>query len=257
MGWTAPFDEFRDKVALITGASTGIGAAVAAGFAACGARVVVHANASVAAGRAVVEAIQAAGGRARLELADLTTADAARDLVRRVAAADGRLDILVNNAGTIVGRKPTAEIDDAFADHVMDLNFTQLYAACRAVVPIMRAGGGGAIVNTTSIAARMGGGPGTVAYGAAKGAVASLTKGLAKELAVDRIRVNAIAPGLIDTPLHDKLTPPAIIEAMMPGVPMRRMGTPEECVGGYLFLASERLAGYITGQILEISGGMV
>jgi 3-oxoacyl-[acyl-carrier protein] reductase len=139
----------------------------------------------------------------------------------------------------------------------MDLNFTSLYAAIRAVVPAMRRQGGGAIINTTSIAARMGGGPGTVSYGAAKGAVASLTRGVARELAADHIRVNAVAPGLIDTPLHDNLTPPGVIEAMLPGVPMRRMGSPEECVGTYLFLASERLSGYITGQIVEISGGMV
>jgi 3-oxoacyl-[acyl-carrier protein] reductase len=255
--WAKPFEEFRDKVVLVTGASTGIGAAVAKGFGACGARVIVHANASVAAGEAVVAAIIAEGGIARLAQADLSSAKAARRLIEEVLSAEGRIDVLVNNAGTIVGRKRLAEIDDDFADHVMDLNFTSLYAAIRAVVPAMRRQGGGVIINTTSIAARMGGGPGTVSYGAAKGAVASLTRGVARELAADHIRVNAVAPGLIDTPLHDKLTPPEVIEAMLPSVPMRRLGSPEECVGTYLFLASERLSGYITGQIVEISGGMV
>jgi 3-oxoacyl-[acyl-carrier protein] reductase len=257
MVWATPFDEFKGKVVVVTGASTGIGAAVAKGFAACGARVIVHANASREAGAAVVAEISAAGGDARLVLADLSSAKAARKLIEEALAAEGRIDVLVNNAGTIVGRKRLTEVDDEFADYVMDLNFTSLYAAIRAVVPAMRRQGGGAIINTTSIAARMGGGPGTVSYGAAKGAVASLTRGVARELAVDRIRVNAVAPGLIDTPLHDKLTPPEVIEAMLPTVPMRRMGSPEECVGTYLFLASARLSGYITGQILEISGGMV
>ena len=257
MGWTEPFEEFRDKVVVVTGASTGIGAAVARGFGACKARVIVHANSSVAEGEAVVAQIIAAGGRARLERADLSSAEAARSLIERVVAQDGRIDVLINNAGTIVGRKPTTEVDDAFADYLMDLNFTSLYAAIRAVIPVMKAQGGGAIINTTSIAARMGGGPGTVSYGAAKGAVSSLTRGIAREFAKDRIRVNAVAPGLIDTPLHDKLTPPGVIDAMMPGVPMGRIGSPEECVGTYLFLASERLSGYITGQIVEISGGMV
>lgn len=255
--WAKPFEEFRDKVVLVTGASTGIGAAVAKGFGTCGARVIVHANASVAAGEAVVAAIIAEGGIARLAQADLSSAKAARRLIEEVLSAEGRIDVLVNNAGTIVGRKRLTEIDDDFADHVMDLNFTSLYAAIRAVVPAMRRQGGGVIINTTSIAARMGGGPGTVSYGAAKGAVASLTRGVARELAADHIRVNAVAPGLIDTPLHDKLTPPEVIEAMLPSVPMRRLGSPEECVGTYLFLASERLSGYITGQIVEISGGMV
>ncbi|MFY7958682.1 MAG: SDR family NAD(P)-dependent oxidoreductase [Elsteraceae bacterium] len=257
MVWATPFEEFRGKVVLVTGASTGIGAAVAKGFGACGARVIAHANASREAGAAVVAEIVAAGGEARLVQADLSSAKAARKLIEEVLAAEGRIDVLINNAGTIVGRKRLTEVDDAFADYVMDLNFTSLYAAIRAVVPAMRRQGGGVIVNTTSIAARMGGGPGTVSYGAAKGAVASLTRGVARELAVDHIRVNAVAPGLIDTPLHDKLTPPEVIEGMLPSVPMRRMGSPEECVGTYLFLASDRLSGYITGQIVEISGGMV
>lgn len=257
MNWASAFDEFRDKVVLVTGSSTGIGAAVAAGFASCGARVIVHANASVAAGEAVVAGIVASGGRARLERADLSKPAEARPLIERVAAAESRLDVLINNAGTIVGRRPTAEVDDEFARHVIDLNFTSLYAACRAAIPIMRRQGGGAIVNTTSIAARMGGGPGTVTYGAAKGAVSSVTRGLAREFAFDRIRVNAVAPGIIRTPLHDKLTPPAVIEAMLGGIPMRRMGEADECVGAFLFLASERLAGYVTGQVVEVSGGMV
>jgi 3-oxoacyl-[acyl-carrier protein] reductase len=257
MSWTAPFEEFRGKVVLVTGASSGIGAAVATAFGACGARVVVHAHANVAGGEAVVAAIAGAGGRARLERADLSKPTEARPLIERVAAAEGGIDVLINNAGHVVRRVPTVEIDDEFARHVVDLNFTSLFDCCRAVIPVMRRAGGGAIVNTTSIAARMGGMPGSLSYAGAKGAVSSITKGLGRELAPDRIRVNAVAPGIIRTPLHDKLTTPAMMAKAVEGIPMRREGGADECVGAFLFLASERLASYITGQIVEVSGGMV
>ena len=257
MNWTTPFEEFRGKVVLVTGASSGIGAAVAAAFAACGARVTVHANANVAGGEAVVAAIARAGGTARLERADLSKPKEARPLIERVAAAEGRIDVLINNAGTVLKRVPTVEIDDEFARHVVDLNFTSLFDCCRAVIPVMRRQGGGSIINTTSIAARMGGAPGSLSYAAAKGAVSSITRGLGRELAPDRIRVNAVAPGIILTPLHEKLTPPALMAQIQQGIPMGRGGTADECVGAYLFLASERLASYVTGQIVEVSGGMV
>jgi len=251
-------DSFRldDKVVIVTGASSGLGVAFAQGFAEAGADLVLGAR-RVEKMADTAALVKQAGRRVHTHQTDVADPDQCQLLVDAAMAEFGRVDVLINNAGTIVSRKPTTEVDDAFADYVMDLNFTSLYAAIRAVIPVMRAQGGGAIINTTSIAARMGGGPGTVSYGAAKGAVASLTRGAAREFAVDHIRVNAVAPGLIDTPLHDKLTPPGVIEGMLPGVPMRRMGSPDECVGTYLFLASERLSGYITGQIVEISGGMV
>jgi 3-oxoacyl-[acyl-carrier protein] reductase len=256
MSWTAPFDEFRGKVVLVTGASSGIGAAVATAFGACGARVVAHAHANVAGGEAVVAAIAKDGGAARLERADLSKPREARPLIERVAAAEGRIDILINNAGTVLRRVPTVELDDEFARHVVDLNFTSLFDCCRAVIPVMRRQGGGAIVNTTSIAARMGGMPGSLSYAGAKGAVSSITRGLGRELA-PRIRVNAVAPGIIQTPLHDKLTPPPMMAKAVEGIPMRRAGAADECVGAFLFLASERLASYVTGQVVEVSGGMV
>jgi len=247
----------KNTVALVTGASSGIGAAVATAFGACGARVVVHANANLVGAEAVVATIAKAGGQARIERADLSKPAEARPLIERVAAAEGRIDILINNAGTVLRRVPTAELDDEFARHVVDLNFTSLFDCCRAVIPVMRRGGGGAIVNTTSIAARMGGMPGSLSYAGAKGAVSSITRGLGRELAPDRIRVNAVAPGIIQTPLHDKLTPPAMMEKAVEGIPMRRAGAADECVGAFLFLASERLASYVTGQVVEVSGGMV
>ena len=116
---------------------------------------------------------------------------------------------------------------------------------------------GGFIINTTSIAARNGGANGAVLYAAAKGFVSTLTHGQAKELIGKKIRVNAVAPGVIATPFHDRYTNPQQLEAQRQTIPIGRIGTPEECVGAYLFLASESLSGYIIGQIIEVNGGQL
>jgi 3-oxoacyl-[acyl-carrier protein] reductase len=114
---------------------------------------------------------------------------------------------------------------------------------------------GSSIINLTSVAARHGGGPGASLYAGSKGFVSTATKGLAKELVERRIRVNAVAPGVIATPFHDKFSTPEQLEAMRRTIPMGRLGTTDECVGAFIYLASETLSGYVTGQILEINGG--
>jgi 3-oxoacyl-[acyl-carrier protein] reductase len=245
------------KIVLVTGASTGIGAAVAAGFGAAGARVCVHYNSSAKDAEAVVAAIRAHGAEAWAEQADLGTPGNAAALVARVAAHAGGLDVLVNNAGHILGRVPFADSDEALYRRLIDLNLTSVVEACRAALPLLRARGGGAIINTTSVAARNGGGPGTVLYATAKAGVSTFTRGLAKEVAPFGIRVNGVAPGIIDTPLHQRNTPAETMAALVAGIPMRRAGTPAECAGAYLFLASEPLSGYITGQIIEVNGGQL
>jgi 3-oxoacyl-[acyl-carrier protein] reductase len=249
-------NDLEGKVALVTGASTGIGAAVARAYAAQGMQVVVHYNQSEAPAAQVVADIQAAGGRAVMLRADVRDTGAIRSCVANAMAAFGRIDVLVNNAGGLVQRVPIADFTDALFDEIMHINALSMLAFCREVVPLMRQQGtGGAIINVTSVAARHGGGPGAYLYAGSKGFVSTATRGLAKELVGDHIRVNAVAPGVIVTPFHDRYSTPQMLESFKGTIPMGRLGTADECTGAFLYLASEQLSGYVTGQIIEVNGG--
>ena len=249
-------EDLKGRVALITGASTGIGAAVARAFGARGAKVVVHFNQSEAAAQTVADDVRAAGGEAVAVQADVRDSAAIKACVARAVEAFGRIVILINNAGSLVKRAPIAEFTDELFDDILHINARAVLAFCREVVPQMRAqGGGGNIINVTSVAARNGGGPGAYLYAGAKGFVSTATHGLAKELAPDHIRVNAVAPGVILTPFHDRFSSAQMLETFKNSIPMARLGTSEECVGAFLFLASEQLSGYVTGQIIEVNGG--
>lgn len=249
--------DLQGKVVLITGASTGIGAAVARAFGQHGARVAVHYHASEAAAREVASDIQAAGGSADLFCADMMKPGEPRRLVEAVRTKCGRIDVLVNNAGNVFGRKPLAEWSDDEFDAMLQLNVRSVVAMCQAAIGVFRDQGGGNIINVTSIAARNGGGPGVVLYAATKGFVSTLTRGLAKEFAPDHVRVNGVAPGVILTPLHDRHTPAATLEALKATVPMGRLGEASECAGAFLYLASDEASGYVTGQVLEVNGGQL
>ncbi|RZI96159.1 MAG: glucose 1-dehydrogenase [Variovorax sp.] len=249
-------EDLKGKTALVTGASTGIGAAVAIAFAARGMRVAVHYNSSADAANAVVETIREAGGSAFALKADVRDTAAIRGAVALTIAEFGHIDVLVNNAGSLVKRVPIAEFDDALFDEVMHINARSVISFCRHVVPQMREHGqGGSIINVSSVAARTGGGPGAYLYAGAKGFVSTATHGLAKELAAENIRVNAVAPGVIQTPFQDRFSTPAILETFRAGIPMGRIGDPDDCVGAFLYLASAQLSGYVTGQVLEVNGG--
>ncbi len=251
-------EDLKDKVVLITGASTGIGAAAARAFGANGARVAVHYNASEAAAKAVADDVRKAGGQSMLVAGDVTRPGVPKKIVDQVVAAWGRLDVLVNNAGGLVKRTPVAEYTDEFVDAVIALNVRQVVAFMREGTLAMRAhGGGGNIINVGSIAARHGGGPGSVIYAATKGFVTTATRGWARELVPDRIRVNAIAPGVVMTPFHERYSTPALLQAMQATIPMNRLGEPEECSGALLFLASDTMSSYVTGQVIEINGGQL
>jgi 3-oxoacyl-[acyl-carrier protein] reductase len=249
--------DLENKVVLVTGSSSGIGAAVAAAFARCGSRVAVHCHARRDAGQQIVEAIRAQGCDAALFQADVADTAAVARLAAEVAARFGRIDILVNNAGSIVERARLAEADDLLIERVFELNARSMLALNRSVIPLMRAQGTGAIVNMTSQAARTGGSIGTGLYASTKAYISTYTRALARELVADGIRVNAVAPGVIDTPIHDGITSPELMRQLCETIPMKRLGGAHECAGAVLFLASEELASYVTGQIIEVNGGQI
>ncbi|TIS57519.1 SDR family NAD(P)-dependent oxidoreductase [Mesorhizobium sp.] len=249
------FEEFSGKTVLVTGASTGIGAAVARAFGALGANVGVHYNSHRVEAETVAADIRTTGGKAFIVQADATEIEALGKAVEAVAAHFGRLDILINNAGAMLGRVPLVDASLEHYRQVLDVNLTSVYAACRAAIPIMRRHGGGNIINVTSIAARTGGTAGAGLYAAAKAAVSTLTRNLAKEEATYNIRVNAVSPGVISTPFHEKVSTTTQLEAARTTIPLGRLGTAEDCVGTFIFLASDELSRYVDGQIIEVNGG--
>jgi len=249
-------DDLAGKSILITGASSGIGAAISRAFAEQGARLALHWNLNAAAAQRVLQSVRQAGGVAELVQGDLTRDGEARRLVECSAAALDGLDVLINNAGSLVSRRPFLQADDEWVDGVFDLNARAVIHTCQAAVPHLVRRGGGAIINVGSIAGLDGGGSGAGIYGASKAFVHNLTRHLAREFAGQNIRVNTVSPGVVDTPFHDA-TPPERMEAMRQSVSMRRIGTPGDCVGAFLFLASPTLSGYITGQNIHVNGGQV
>jgi 3-oxoacyl-[acyl-carrier protein] reductase len=249
--------DLENKVILITGASSGIGAAAAVAFGRHGARVAVHYRARETEAHQIVAEVKRAGGDAAAFHADAMDTDSLTRLALATHAHFGRIDVLVNNAGGMIRRVTMAEASDAMIDEVFQLNARSAVAMSRSVIPFMKEQGGGSIVNVSSQAARTGGSPGSGLYAAAKAYVSNYTRGLSRELVRHGIRVNAIAPGLIDTPIHDDHTSAELLEKFRAAVPMRRMGTAAECAAAILFLASEELSSYVTGQIIEVNGGSI
>ena len=248
--------DLAGKAVLITGASTGIGAALARAFGAQGASVGVHYNSSRDAAEAVAQSITDGGGKAVMIRADASKSAEIARAVEETASAFGRLDGLINNAGGMVGRMTYADMDDDYYDKVMDLNARSVIAASRAAIPHLKQHGG-FIINTSSIAARNGASNGAGLYGSSKAFVSNVTRGMAKELIGFGIRVNAVAPGVIDTPFHERYSTAAQMQANIATVPQGRAGTAQDCVGAYLFLASPTLSGYIIGQVIEVNGGQL
>ncbi len=248
--------DLAGKAVLITGGSTGIGAAIARAFAEQGAKVAIGYHASETPADALVRAIKVAGGEALAVKGDVADPRQCDRIVAEATGRFGRLDGLINNAGLMLGRIPSFEADDEHARAVIDLNARSVVSMTRAAVPWLERQGG-FIINTSSIAARNGGGGGAVLYAAAKGFVSTLTRGQAKELIDKKIRVNGVAPGVIATPFHERYSSAETMESMRRTIPLGRVGTPEECVGAYLFLASEALSGYVVGQIIEVNGGQL
>lgn len=236
------------KRVLITGASRGIGAAAARLLAACGAHLVLHHRRDAAEAATIPHAALVQG--------DFTERSAPARTVEAAVAALGGLDILINNAGHMLGRITVDAMDDAAIDRVFDLNARSVVAASRAALPALRASRG-QIINVTSISARTGGSAGSALYSSAKAFVSTFTRALATELAADGIRVNAVSPGTIATEFHEIYSTGEKLEATRKRIPLQRLGQGDDCAGAFLFLASERLGGYVTGQILEVNGGQL
>lgn len=240
---------------MVTGAGSGIGRATALLLGRRGAAVAVHYRSNADGAEAVVREIEAAGGRAAAFRADLSHRDEVFAFAVEVAATLGSADVLVNNAGSLLGRCPILEMSAEHWSEVFRLNTDSVFYACQAFAPGMVERGRGVIVNNASIAGRNGGGPGCAAYGAAKGAVIAFTKGFAKEMAPHGVRVNAVNPGVIDTPLHEAYTTADQMGRLVGNIPLGRVGTPEETAEVIAFLASDA-ARYLTGESIEINGGM-
>lgn len=248
--------DLTGKTALISGASSGIGAATAQVFAKLGASVAIGYHANQNGAFALRDSISKAGGKVVALQADLGKAEAARELVQAAAAQLGPIDILVNNAGSLLERKPLLEMSDETWSQVMRLNLDSAFLCAREAAPSMMARKSGSIINIVSIAGRNGGGPGAGAYATAKGALITFTKALAKELAPHNVRVNGVSPGVIDTPFHEVFSTPEMIANFVKAIPMGRVGTSLEVANTIVFLASEA-ASYITGETIEVNGGQL
>jgi 3-oxoacyl-[acyl-carrier protein] reductase len=248
--------DLTGRVALITGGSSGIGAATAELFADLGAQVAISYHQNEAGAERVRSAIQNAGGKVLSLRADVRHAEEISQLVRRTTEELGPIDILVNNAGSLIERQKILEITKERWDEVMNLNLTSAMLCSQAVAASMIERRSGVIINLVSIAGRTGGGPGAGAYSVAKSGLITLTKSLAKELAPHGVRVNAISPGVIDTPFHEVFSTPEMIRGFVATIPLGRVGTSDECAKVIAFLASDA-ASYVVGETIEVNGGQL
>lgn len=247
--------DLTNKVAIITGAASGIGRATALALAESGAAVTINYRRNEKDAELLRKQIVSAGGRAITVQADVTRTSDVDALVRRSTDEFGPVDVLVNNAGSLIERLRILELTEERWDEVMDLNLKSAFLCSKAVVPSMMQRKTGAIINLSSIAGRNGGALGSIHYSTAKGGLITFTKGLAKELAPFGVRVNAVSPGVIDTPYHEQFSSPEMMKNYVNAIPLGRVGTPEEVAKVIAFLASDA-ASYLAGETIEINGGM-
>lgn len=243
----------KGKTVIVTGGGRDIGRACAIEFARQGANVILTYLSSAETAQSALTKIESFGVKALAIKADLTKLDDVNNTVKLAVDKFGEVDTLVHVSGGLINRVKVSEMSDEHWDNVMDLNLKSLFMMCRACIPHMQSGS--SIVTFASQAARDGGGPGAAVYAASKGAVMTLTRGLAKELGPD-IRVNSVCPGMIDTGFHDTFTKGNVREMVAGATAMKREGTSEEVAKLVVFLASDD-ASYMTGNNVDINGGLL
>jgi 3-oxoacyl-[acyl-carrier protein] reductase len=246
--------DLEGRHALVTGGGTGIGQSISLALARCGATVIVNYWRSADAAEETVSQIENMGGRAVAVRADVTDESQVSELVQRAVQAYGGIDLLVANAGSPTEICPTHELSSEDWDCGLGVNCKSVFYCVKHVIVLLPNHRGRIIINS-SISARSGGGPGMITYAAAKGALNNMVRGWAKELAPRGITVNAIAPGVIWTRIHQKNTDPEEYKKVIQRIPLGRDGMPDDCVGAVLLLAAPD-GSYITGQIIEINGGL-
>lgn len=245
--------DFQNKVAVVFGGGRDIGGAVAIELARRGARVALSYHGSNP--EKVITEITALGWKPYAQKVDALDMAAVRAFAATSAEHAGKkIDVLVNVVGGLIARKSMEEMDDSFWDQVMTLNLKSVFAMTQAALPLMT--DGSAIVNVSSQAGRDGGGPGGIAYGASKGALMSMTRGLAKELGPRKIRVNAVCPGMIATKFHDDFTKPEVRQRVAAMTPLGREGRADEVANLVVYLASDA-ASFVNGASVDINGGIL
>jgi 3-oxoacyl-[acyl-carrier protein] reductase len=248
--------DLTGKVALITGASSGIGAATAAVFADLGAKVAIGYCHNQKGAEQVRASIARGGGRGIAIRADVCQENEIHSLVKSAADELGPIDILVNNAGSLVERMKLHEVTAEKWDVIMNLNLKSAMLCSQAVAASMTERRTGSIINVVSIAGRNGGGPGAGAYAAAKAGLIAFTKSMARELGPYGIRVNAVSPGTIDTPFHEVFSTAEMLRNTVATIPLGRLGKSVECATAIAFLASEA-ASFVAGETIEVNGGQL
>jgi 3-oxoacyl-[acyl-carrier protein] reductase len=249
-------NEFREMTALVTGASRGIGAETAFELGSRGAFVLIHYKTAQHEAQQLLGKIRAKGGDGELLQADLSCSEGVHHLIDAVWASKRPIDILVNNAGSLIRRSPFLELTEELWNQVLTLNLTSAFLLTQACLRGMVERRRGFVVSISSVAARFGGGIGSIAYSSAKGAISTMTKGLAREFAPYGIRINAVSPGAVDTHYHRQFSSPKALENFARATPMGRLGTASEIAEVVAFLCSGH-ARFIQGQVIEVNGGFL
>ena len=247
-------NEFQDKKIIITGSSTGIGFETAIEFLELGANVIFHGNKSM---DDIEQRIKERTSKSSYSIlkADFTKLSEVEKFMENSIKQLNGLDILINNAGTMVGRFPLESMNEKKFLEIFDLNSKSAFFTTKFAADVFKKQNKGCIVNVSTISARTGGSAGSSVYAASKAFVSGITRSLVSELSPFNVRINAISPGTIATKFHDQYSSPEKLENTRQKIPMKRLGTAADCAGPIIFLSSNKLSGYITGQILEINGG--